>query len=50
MKSFTIAVDLLGVACSAAARTMTVYNNCPFTVWPAVRTVFPLPYPSPNAR
>jgi hypothetical protein len=26
----------VAAATSVSARTMTVYNNCPFTIWPAV--------------
>ncbi|KAL5478575.1 hypothetical protein ACEPAI_2759 [Sanghuangporus weigelae] len=29
---------LLSVAIGASARTFTVYNNCPFTIWPAIFT------------
>ena len=32
MKSLAIAVNLV-FAASAAARTFTVYNQCPFTIW-----------------
>ena len=35
MKS-TLAV--LALAAGASARTFTVYNNCPFTIWPAIFT------------
>ena len=39
MKSFTAAAALAFVS-GAAARTFTVYNNCPFTIWyVAVHTV-----------
>ncbi|KAG8905727.1 hypothetical protein FRB99_008364 [Tulasnella sp. 403] len=39
MKTSTAAAALLGLASSAAAaRTFTVYNHCPFTIWPAVFT------------
>ncbi|KAI0787893.1 thaumatin [Fomes fomentarius] len=37
MKSLAIAVNLV-LAASAAARTITVYNQCPFTIWPAIFT------------
>ncbi|KAI0752643.1 thaumatin-like protein [Daedaleopsis nitida] len=37
MKSFFAAATLTFVT-SAAARTFTVHNNCPFTVWPAIFT------------
>ncbi|KAF7342100.1 hypothetical protein MVEN_01797300 [Mycena venus] len=36
MKSF-VALSL-AMASTAAARTMTVYNACPFTIWPALFT------------
>ncbi|CAE6368434.1 unnamed protein product [Rhizoctonia solani] len=32
------AAVILGVAGSALARTFTVYNACPFTIWPAIFT------------
>ncbi|KAG8935569.1 hypothetical protein FRC03_007486 [Tulasnella sp. 419] len=38
VKSSVVAASLLGFAASAAARTFTVYNACPFTIWPAVFT------------
>ncbi|KDQ20877.1 hypothetical protein BOTBODRAFT_169585 [Botryobasidium botryosum FD-172 SS1] len=34
----TSAATLLALAASATARTFTVYNACPFTIWPAVFT------------
>ncbi|RDX52527.1 thaumatin-like protein [Lentinus brumalis] len=34
MKSFVAATALAFIS-GAAARTFTVYNNCPFTIWPA---------------
>ena len=37
MKSFTAAAALAFVSV-AAARTFTVYNNCPFTIWPGMYT------------
>ncbi|KAJ7443980.1 Osmotin thaumatin-like protein [Mycena galericulata] len=37
MKSFTAAVSLTMVS-TVAARTLTVYNACPFTIWPAIFT------------
>ncbi|KAJ7093873.1 thaumatin-like protein [Mycena belliarum] len=37
MKSF-IALSLGMVSAAAAQRTMTVYNACPFTIWPALFT------------
>jgi len=37
MKSF-VAVSLAMVSAAAAQRTMTVYNACPFTIWPALFT------------
>ncbi|KAJ7197527.1 thaumatin family-domain-containing protein [Mycena haematopus] len=36
MKS--IALSLAFVSAVAAQRTFTVYNNCPFTIWPALFT------------
>ncbi|KAJ7633609.1 Osmotin thaumatin-like protein [Mycena polygramma] len=39
MKSFSFVALSLGMASSAVAqRTMTVYNACPFTIWPALFT------------
>ncbi|KAG9006090.1 hypothetical protein FRB94_000995 [Tulasnella sp. JGI-2019a] len=38
MKASTVAASVLAIASSAAARTFTVYNNCPFTIWPALFT------------
>jgi len=39
MKSTTsVAATVLGLVSAATARTFTVYNNCPFTVWPAIFT------------
>lgn len=35
MKSVALS---LALASTAAARTMTVYNACPFTIWPALFT------------
>ncbi|KAJ7057188.1 thaumatin-like protein [Mycena amicta] len=35
MKSFGL---VLALASAAAARTLTVYNACPFTIWPALFT------------
>ncbi|KAF7360000.1 hypothetical protein MVEN_00727300 [Mycena venus] len=37
MKS-VIALSGLAMASTAAARTLTVYNACPFTIWPALFT------------
>ncbi|KAF9466896.1 Osmotin thaumatin-like protein [Collybia nuda] len=37
MKSF-FAVNALALASGAAARTFTVFNACPFTIWPAMFT------------
>lgn len=37
MKSLSLLVPL-AVSALAAARTMTVYNGCPFTIWPAFFT------------
>jgi hypothetical protein len=35
---YLAALAVLAVSMSsAAARQITVYNNCPFTIWPAVR-------------
>ncbi|KAF8878089.1 hypothetical protein BD779DRAFT_1677007 [Infundibulicybe gibba] len=36
MKHFFAAPLLL--ACGVASRTFTVYNACPFTIWPAIFT------------
>ena len=36
MKTFTAAASILALAGSALGRTFTVYNACPFTIWPAV--------------
>ncbi|KAG8854690.1 hypothetical protein FRB96_007375 [Tulasnella sp. 330] len=38
MKASTVAASALVLASSAAARTFTVNNNCPFTIWPALFT------------
>ncbi|KAI0767494.1 Osmotin thaumatin-like protein [Fomes fomentarius] len=38
MKSFVAAAVTLALASGAAARRFTVYNNCPFTIWPAIFT------------
>ncbi|EAU84098.2 hypothetical protein CC1G_06960 [Coprinopsis cinerea okayama7 len=39
MKAFTtLATTLVLLATEAAARRFTVYNNCPFTIWPAIYT------------
>ena len=38
MKSFTAAAALAFVS-GAAARTFTVYNNCPYTIWYVVYVV-----------
>jgi len=38
MKSIGSSVFALSLAIAANARTFTVYNGCPFTVWPAVFT------------
>ncbi|CAE6480607.1 unnamed protein product [Rhizoctonia solani] len=35
---FTVAASVLALASSALGRTFTVYNACPFTIWPAVFT------------
>lgn len=32
------AVAALSLAAAAQARTFTVYNGCPFTIWPAMFT------------
>ena len=32
-----VATVTLALVSSAAARTFTIYNQCPFTIWPAVR-------------
>ncbi|CDO70879.1 hypothetical protein BN946_scf184804.g11 [Trametes cinnabarina] len=39
MKSFVATVVLAVLAAKASARTFTVYNNCPFTVWYVLRAV-----------
>lgn len=36
---------LLAVAAGVSARTFTVYNNCPFTMWYAVFQCLPLAVP-----
>jgi hypothetical protein len=42
MKSFVaLAVAVVGVS----ARQFTVYNNCPFTIWPAVCSLFERSWP-----
>lgn len=33
MKSFIATVTLAVLAAKASARTFTVVNNCPFTIW-----------------
>ena len=33
MKSATLAIVLGAVVSTATARTFTVYNQCPFTIW-----------------
>jgi len=38
MKSLSLRVAPLAFVAGAAARTFTVYNNCPFTIWPAMFT------------
>ncbi|KAI0710077.1 thaumatin-like protein [Earliella scabrosa] len=38
MKGLAIVAANLALASSAAARTFTVYNQCPFTIWPAIFT------------
>ncbi|KAG8741801.1 hypothetical protein FRC10_002400 [Ceratobasidium sp. 414] len=38
MKSFAAAASVLALAGSTLGRTFTVYNACPFTIWPAVFT------------
>ncbi|KAI9056419.1 Osmotin thaumatin-like protein [Trametes sanguinea] len=38
MKGFVATTVTLAFAANAAARTFTVYNNCPFTIWPAIFT------------
>jgi hypothetical protein len=38
MKSAAAAAAILAFAATASARTFTVYNACPFTIWPAVFT------------
>ncbi|KAG8905726.1 hypothetical protein FRB99_008363, partial [Tulasnella sp. 403] len=38
MKSFITLSVLLALAPSVLARTFTVYNACPFTIWPAIYT------------
>ncbi|KAI0079988.1 thaumatin-like protein [Panus rudis PR-1116 ss-1] len=38
MKTFASLASLVALAASASARTMTVYNGCPFTIWPAMFT------------
>ncbi|KAF8639201.1 hypothetical protein AX17_001687, partial [Amanita inopinata Kibby_2008] len=35
---FRFAIGSLGLLSGAAARTFTVYNGCPFTIWPAMFT------------
>ncbi|CEL53363.1 Thaumatin-like protein PWIR2 OS=Triticum aestivum PE=2 SV=1 [Rhizoctonia solani AG-1 IB] len=35
---FSVAASALAIAGSALGRTFTVYNACPFTIWPAVFT------------
>ncbi|KAJ3550540.1 hypothetical protein NM688_g5052 [Phlebia brevispora] len=37
MKTLSAFVTLV-LAASASARTFTVYNGCPFTIWPAIYT------------
>ncbi|KAI0772744.1 Osmotin thaumatin-like protein [Trametes elegans] len=38
MKGFVATTVALALAAKASARTFTVYNNCPFTIWPAIFT------------
>ncbi|KAI0661525.1 Osmotin thaumatin-like protein [Cubamyces menziesii] len=38
MKTFVGTVTLAVLAANASARTFTVTNNCPFTIWPAIFT------------
>ncbi|KAI0672378.1 Osmotin thaumatin-like protein [Trametes maxima] len=38
MKGFVASVALAFAVTKVSARTFTVYNNCPFTVWPALFT------------
>jgi len=38
MKSWTSSLVTVGLAAAASARQMTVYNGCPFTIWPAMFT------------
>ncbi|KIL66666.1 hypothetical protein M378DRAFT_23310 [Amanita muscaria Koide BX008] len=35
---FLVALSSLGLILGASARTFTVYNGCPFTIWPAIYT------------
>ncbi|KAG8854679.1 hypothetical protein FRB96_007364 [Tulasnella sp. 330] len=48
MKASTVAASALVLASSAAARTFTVYNNCPFTIWPALFTDLNVGSATPN--
>ncbi|KAI0765662.1 Osmotin thaumatin-like protein [Trametes elegans] len=38
MKGFVSVACAVALASNAAARTFTVYNQCPFTIWPAIFT------------
>ncbi|KAF5348842.1 hypothetical protein D9756_009712 [Leucocoprinus leucothites] len=44
---FTLATSLV-LASGAAARTFTVYNACPFTIWPAIFTDLNVGSATPN--
>ncbi|KAI0327518.1 Osmotin thaumatin-like protein [Cubamyces sp. BRFM 1775] len=47
MKGLLTAVTLAFIA-NASARTFTVYNNCPFTIWPAIFTDLTAGTATPN--